>query len=272
LPGGGEEAQDFAAWLAEWYHLVYLPGEQVALERLLRSDNSFLRADAFLALHMDAVAERELNVLEDTFGSDPRMLDLLVEYFETVGLHKRAIRMAERILGMSPAKSIGEAPVYLRRKICPEHFGEIVTRACGEYGIDRNLFYSLIRQESLFEPDAVSWVGARGLAQIMPHTGRWIARKLGDRGFQTRDLLDPETNIRFGTYYLSVQLEDHEGDIMRALAAYNGGPDNVERWWEYSGAEDQDVFVEDIGFAQTDDYVRRVYLYAQFYRETYGER
>ena len=268
----GEELHGFAAWLAEWYDLVYLPGERVALERLLRSDAAFLRADAFLALHMAAAAARELATLEDTFGSDPRMLDLIIDYLETVGLHKRAVRLAERILGMSPAESIRGAPTHLRRKICPEHFSEIVAPACDEYGIDRKLFYSLMRQESLFEQDAVSWVGARGLSQIMPRTGRWIARKLGHRGYQTGDLLDPETNVRFGTYYLSVQLKDHDGDVMRALAAYNGGPDNVERWWGYGGGEDQDVFIEDIGFAQTEDYVRRVYLYAEFYREIYGER
>ena len=266
----GEEFRRFEAWLAEWYDLIYIAGERVALERLLRSDASFQRVDAFLALHMPDAAARELEILEDTFASDPRMLDLLIDYFVTVGLHKRAVRAAERILGMSPARSIGEAPTYLRRRICPKHFTDIVVPACRDNDIDQNLFYSLMRQESLFEPDAVSWVGARGLSQIMPHTGRWIARKLGHRGFKTRELLDPGTNVRFGTYYLRVQLEDHDGDVMRALAAYNGGPDNVERWWEYGGSGDTDVFVEDIGFAQTDDYVRRVYLYAEFYEEIYG--
>lgn len=277
--GGGELAfgadqafHEFAAWLAEWYPLVYVPGERVALDRLLRSDAAFVRADAFLAIHMTATAAGELYLLEESFGSDPRMLDLLINYFESQGLHRRAIRVAERLLAMSPARSISDAPLYLRRMICPEHFGETVTRVCQEYGIDRNLFYSLMRQESLFESDAVSWVGARGLSQIMPHTGRWIAKQLGERGFRSGDLLDPETNIRFGAYYLSVQLEQNGGDVMRALAAYNGGPENVERWWQYGGADDQDVFIEDIGFSQTDDYVRRVYLYARFYREVYGER
>ncbi len=262
--------QGFAAWLAEWYDLVYVPGERIELVRMLRSDPSFKRADAFMALHMMTEAGRELSLLEDTYGSDPRMLDVLTGYYESVGQNKRAISMAEWILRMSPAESIGDAPAYLRRKICPVHFEGAVETECAERGVDRDLFYSLIRQESLFEPRAVSWVGARGLSQIMPGTGRWIARELGMRGFRTSDLFDPETNIEFGVYYLSLQLEDFDGDEMRALAAYNGGPENVSRWWAYGGGRDSDLFVEDIGYEQTSDYVRRVYLYREFYRELEG--
>ncbi|MBD3348650.1 MAG: transglycosylase SLT domain-containing protein [Candidatus Eisenbacteria bacterium] len=259
--------QDFAAWLAEWYHLVYVPGERIELARMLRKEPAFLRADAFLLLHMPDEAGRELSHLEDMYGSDPRMLDILIGYYEAMGLHSRGIRLAEWILELSPADTISDAPPYLRRKICPDHFDAVVRNECSRYGIDPALYYSLMRQESLFEPEAVSWVGARGLSQIMPGTGLWIARRLGVRGFRTKDLLDPELNIRFGAYYLAEQLEDFEGDIMRALAAYNGGPHNVDRWWDYGGGRDTDVFVEDIGYAQTYDYVRRVFLYGEFYRE-----
>ncbi|MFH1502435.1 MAG: transglycosylase SLT domain-containing protein [Candidatus Eisenbacteria bacterium] len=259
--------QGFAAWLAEWYPLVYVPGERIQLVRMLRADPSFQRADAFMALHMQKEAEAELSLLEDSFGSDPRMLDIMIGYYEGAGLHKRAIGLAEWILELSPVESLGDAPHYLRRKMCPVHFEGLVVAECAERGVDPELLLSLIRQESLFEPDAVSWVGARGLSQIMPATGTWIARRLGERSFRTNDLFDPATNVRFGTYYLSVQLEEFDGDALRALAAYNGGPDNVPRWWGYGGGRDSDVFVEDIGYSQTNDYVRRVYLYGEFYKE-----
>ncbi len=264
------ELRDFASWLAGWYEAVYMPGTRVDLYHVLRSRPSFARADAFLALHMRAAAERELRVLEDEFGGDPRMLDVLSTYYERVGLSQRAIRLAEWILELSPADGPGAAPAYLRKKICPIHFEEIVLRECSKRGLDPGLLFSLIRQESLFEADAVSWVGARGLAQIMPRTGKWIARRLGEKHFRLADLMRPETSIRFGAYYLAEQLEKFDGDLMRALAAYNGGPENVERWWRYGGESDSDVFVEDIGFSQTAAYVKRVYLYAEFYRETYG--
>ena len=149
-------------------------------------------------------------------------------------------------------------------------YPEIVGAESGEQGIEPHIVYSLMRQESLFEFDAVSWVGARGLTQIMPPTGRWIARRVGHRGFRLSHLLDAETNVHFGVYYLSEQLDDFDGDLLRALAAYNGGPDNVKRWWKYGGTSDSDVFVEDIGFSETSNYVRRVYRYYRSYDEIYG--
>ncbi len=230
----------------------------------------FARADLFLALHMRDEALAELELVEDVLGSDPRMLDVLVNYYEKEGLHKRAIRIAERLLTISPAEQLSDAPIYLRKKVCPRHFSDIVIEECEESGLDPNLFFSLMRQESLFEPEAVSWAGAHGLSQIMPSTGRGIARRLGVRGFRTNHLLRPETNVRFGTYYLAGLIEDFDGDILRALAAYNGGPDNAERWWGYGGGRDSDVFVEDIGFSETNDYVRIVYRYYGIYREIYG--
>ena len=249
----GGEALDFAAWLAEWYDEVYFPAERVALRQRIRSQPSFRRADTMLALHMRSSALAELSRLADGMNRDPRALDVLVEYCEGVGLHKRAILLAERILALSPADDLSDAPVYLQKRICPTHFRDIIERECASRSIDPYVEYSLIRQESLFEPGAVSWVGARGLSQIMPSTGRWVARRLGHSGFRNSHLFDPEINVRFGTEYLSVQLDEFDGDVLRALAAYNGGPDASERWWGYGGERDSDVFVEDIGYSQTDE-------------------
>jgi soluble lytic murein transglycosylase len=268
--GGSGEFHDFAIWLGTWYSGVYMPAGRITLRQELSSRPSYVRGGTFLAVDMRELAEAEFALLESTLGGDPRLLDILGSLYEREGLHKRAVRLAERILELSPAEGLGDAPLYLRRKICPVHFDDLVLSACADSGIDESLFFSLIRQESLFEPDAVSWVGARGLAQIMPGTGRWIAQELGVRSYSTRLLLDPATNIRFGAYYLSLQIEDFEGDVMRALAAYNGGPESAKRWWGYGGGRDTDVFVEDIGYAQTADYVRRVYLYGEFYRDAYG--
>lgn len=270
IVGGTGEFHDFAVWLGTWHNEVYMPAGRIALRDGLSLRPSFVRGNTLLAIHMRDLAEGEFAHLEDTLGGDPRLLDILSSLYERAGLNKRAVRLAERILALSPAEGLSDAPIYLRKKICPVHFDDVVLPACAERGIDRSLFFSLIRQESLFEPDAVSWVGARGLSQIMPSTGRQIARELGVRSYNTRQLLDPVTNVRFGTYYLSLQIEDFDGDIIRALAAYNGGPESARRWWGYGGGRDTDVFIEDIGYPQTADYVRRVYLYGEFYRDAYG--
>jgi soluble lytic murein transglycosylase len=83
-------------------------------------------------------------------------------------------------------------------------------------------------------------------------------------------LFDPATNVRFGTEYFAMQLEEFDGDVVRSLAAYNGGADSAKRWWGYGGGRGADVFVEDIGYSETADYVRRVLLYSEFYRDLYG--
>lgn len=269
--GGTGEFHDFAVWLAGWHGEAYVATGRASLLGELLAEPGYIRGETFLAIRMRNLAEQEFAALEDTLAADPRLLDVLSSLYERAGLRRRAIRVAERILEASPAKSVSDAPTYLRKKICPVHFAEIVVPSCEDEDIDPNLCFSLIRQESLFEADAVSWVGARGLSQIMPGTGRWIADRLGVKRFRTPKLLDPETNLQFGTYYLSLQMEDFDGDVFRALAAYNGGPDNAARWWEYGGGRDSDVFVEDIGFSETADYVRRVYLYREIYRDTYGD-
>jgi soluble lytic murein transglycosylase len=269
--GGTGEFHDFAVWLAGWHGEAYVATGRAALLGELLAEPGYVRGETFLAIRMRDLAEREFAALESDLAADPRLLDALSSLYERAGLRRRAIRLAERILESSPADGVSGAPTYLRKKICPVHFEEVVVASCEDEGIDPNLYFSLIRQESLFEVDAVSWVGARGLSQIMPGTGRWIADRLGAKRFRTGELLDPETNVRFGAYYLSLQLEDFAGDVFRALAAYNGGPENAARWWEYGGARDSDVFVEDIGFSETADYVRRVYLYGEIYRDTYGD-
>ncbi len=266
----GQEADEFGRWVGEWSGRALAPVERMATRQQLMNLPHMVRADHMLALHMRVEAERELALLEREISAEPVILDILATYCENSGLNKRAIRIAERVLAMSPAESLSDAPIYLRKKICPRHFSEIVGNKCVEQGLEPNIMYSLMRQESLFEFDAVSWVGARGLTQIMPPTGRWIARRVGHRSFRLSHLLDPETNVHFGVYYLSQQIEDFDGDLLRALAAYNGGPNNVKRWWEYGGTSDPDVFVEDIGFSETSNYVRRVYRYYRSYDEIYG--
>lgn len=267
---GGSEALEFSTWLSGWHGGVYSTEERLALSEKLTKEPALVRAEILLSLHMRGAAERELRSLEESIREDPRLLDILTGIYERMGLHRKAVRAAERILAMSPADGMSKAPIYLRKKICPRHFTDAVLDHGSRRGLDPNLFYSLIRQESVFEPEAVSWAGARGLAQVMPSTGRWIARRLGRRPYRTSHLLAPELSIEFGSYYLSLQVERFDGDILRALAAYNGGPDSAERWWGYSDSRDSDVFVEDIGFSETSDYVKIVYRYYRFYEDIYG--
>lgn len=269
-PGTHTEALGFGAWVQEWSG-GFPPRSRMELVRDLSQVPSFVRGDTFLAIRMETAAAREFGVLEEALARDPLMLDVLCDYYVKMGFPRRSIRVANAILTLSPAGSVSEAPLYLRKRVCPILYGDLIAAACKERGVDPLLFCSLVRQESLFEAGAVSGAGARGLAQIMPATGKWIARRLREPGYGTDDLTRPATNIRFGAYYLSLEMERMGGDTLRALAAYNAGEGNASRWWDFGGGRDTDVFVEDIGFAETTDYVRRVYLYYQLYKDIYGE-
>ena len=145
-------------------------------------------------------------------------------------------------------------------------FREDLEAAAARVGLDPAWAYGLIRQESRFLLDAKSSVGAQGLMQIMPTTGRWIAKKLGQGEFKTEDLQDMKTNIRFGTYYLRSVFDDLDGSQAMASAAYNAGP-NRPRTWRASlpGPVEGAIFAEIIPFTETRDYVKKVLSNAVYY-------
>ena len=127
-----------------------------------------------------------------------------------------------------------------------------------------------MRQESRFINVARSGVGATGLMQIMPDTGRWIARRLGIKGFEPRDMNAPDTNIKFGTYYLKHVQNQLDGSPVLATAAYNAGPGRAQRWRTATPMEAA-VYIESIPFTETRDYVRKVMSNAMYYAARFGQ-
>ena len=118
------------------------------------------------------------------------------------------------------------------------------------------LVTSLIRQESRFEPEIRSPVGATGLMQVMPATGRWIADKLNLKDYS---LTNPEHNINLGTWYLDHTHKEYGDNSLLAVASYNAGPGNVAKWVKKYGLDDFDQFVENIPFPETRGYVESVF-------------
>ncbi|MFA5103832.1 MAG: transglycosylase SLT domain-containing protein [Candidatus Margulisiibacteriota bacterium] len=140
----------------------------------------------------------------------------------------------------------------------PRRYGEFVDKYCEQFGVEPSLMYALIREESRFNPRGLSRTMAHGLTQIMPSTGRGIARNLGIRHYNTSRLFEPELNVKMGAYYLSQQLKRFNGDKHLALASYNGGSGNVRRWVRKNGYSDIDEFVENIPYKETRGYVKKV--------------
>ncbi len=158
---------------------------------------------------------------------------------------------------------------YLYYLYYPYGYREFVQEYSSRYNLDPLFTLSVIRQESLFEPDAGSYAGAQGLMQIMPATGEGIARQIGIPNYNVNMLLDPDINIRMGTYYLKQQLNNFSQNEIYCLGAYNGGPGKMSEWISKRGSMDNDEFIENITYEQTREYIKIVmgnyYLYQMLY-------
>ncbi len=139
----------------------------------------------------------------------------------------------------------------------PMPLREIVVRRSGDIQLDPAFVYGLIRQESRFIMDARSHVGASGLMQVMPATAKWTAKKIGLTNFTPDQITDREVNVAIGTGYLKLVLDDFEGSMPLATAAYNAGPGR-SRNWRNGPVLEAAIWAENIPFQETRDYVKKV--------------
>ena len=146
----------------------------------------------------------------------------------------------------------------------PLRHEDVIRQQSREKEVDAALIAAVIYSESKFS-DRTSSAGARGLMQITPETAQDVERHSGGTTFKLGDLSDPEINIRYGTYRLRELLDRYGGDVVAALAAYNAGPTNVDRW---GGS---DLSVDGIPFPETRAYVEGVLDKQQAYRDTYAQ-
>jgi soluble lytic murein transglycosylase len=227
------------------------------------------RALLEIGLRREAIADSER--LLSAAWNDPLALGRLAFFFHDQDLHGLAARCAIRLAALWPAGGLNEAPQTLRRLAYPLAYTDLLSAESQKRNLDPLLLASLIRQESLFEPSAESSAGARGLSQVMPATGRQLARFLGMEPYSADDLYRPSVSIEFGAYYLATLLQVFDDQIPVALAAYNGGPGNTQRWLD-AVSGDLDLFVETITAEESRRFLRRVYegyvIYETLYRAT----
>jgi len=167
------------------------------------------------------------------------------------------------------AAEIKDLPAYVWTTIYPLKHGESLKTASLKENLDPALVAALICQESTFDERARSVVGARGLMQIMPYTGRPLARELGVR-FTPKILNEPETSLTFGTRYFRQMMERFDSRPEAALAAYNAGPHRVEKWLAPNPQMRSDEFAESIPFSETRAYVMIILGARDQYRRLYG--
>lgn len=147
---------------------------------------------------------------------------------------------------------------YLYYLAFPYGYKDFVAMYSSQNNLDPLFVLAVIREESSFKADAVSFAGALGLMQIIPSTGKSIANQLGTKNFSQSMLLDPETNIKMGTFYLKQMLDNFDQNKYFALGAYNGGPRAMEKWVSSRGNMDIDEFIETIPYDETRNYIKKV--------------
>lgn len=159
--------------------------------------------------------------------------------------------------------------MYIKSKYPLEYSKEIVTYS-NEFDVDPVLVASVICRESKFKRKAESKAGAKGLMQIMPETGEWIADSL-KTDFEVDDLYVAKTNIRFGCWYLEYCLDKYDGRVDEALAAYNAGPNKVNEWLKDSRYSSDGKTLKDIPFEETKEYVEIVNKNYEMYKKYYSK-
>ncbi len=170
---------------------------------------------------------------------------------------------------LTVAKSDHQDDLELR---FPLLYRDLIEQNAQRQRLDTGWVYGIVRQESAFVPDARSPVGALGLMQLMPATGRLTARKLKIPARSTHAILDIENNLRLGTGYLREMLDRYTGNQVLATASYNAGPNRIVEWLEGEDGMDAEVWVETIPYNETRNYVKNVLAYTAVYEHRLNQR
>jgi soluble lytic murein transglycosylase len=158
---------------------------------------------------------------------------------------------------------------YLRLGFPAVHYGRLMAEAM-RHQVEPERLWAIIRQESLYDPLAVSGAGALGLMQILPATLRRIVREEGLAPLPSEALFRPALNLALGSGFFADRLEEFDYRLLPTLAAYNAGEGKARQWLEAADGDSDEVFVECIGYPETQGYVRRIVWLIWVYRSYYG--
>lgn len=158
----------------------------------------------------------------------------------------------------------------LMKTIYPMKYEDTISKYAIEYGLDIYLIAAIIKVESNFDSLARSNKGALGLMQIKASTGRWIGEQLGIKDFEEDMLYQPEINIKMGCWYLNYLLKYYNGNIQLALAAYNGGLGNVNKWLNDENCSEDGISLKNIPFEETSTYMKKISRAYNIYKKIYN--
>jgi soluble lytic murein transglycosylase len=213
-------------------------------------------------------AVRELQAAAATEGGTWGPAETAQLYVET-GHYDRAIETMKRSTPNYFALDIPDLPRSYWEALFPKAYWPDLKRSAAANALDPYLVASLIRQESEFNPSAVSRANAVGLMQLLPKTGKMVAKEVKLKRYNPSQLYTPAVNLQLGTRYFKGMV-DKFGSFEYALAAYNAGSDRVEEWLGQGKYRDPQEFVESIPFTETREYVQAIMRNANVYKQLYG--
>jgi soluble lytic murein transglycosylase len=255
-----------------WTVLASSDSQRNGVPPQLQHDVHYLRLMALQAIQLTREARREFEQVYASHGTDTEMFPQIVNLAGTLGAYDIGIRLAIRHFGQ-PLRT-GQLPPTSPAWSGAFPMGyQTIIQSVAPHHVDPFLVSGLIREESLYSARVVSPVGAIGLMQLMPATAKNVAQQLhlSDSTYDSDRLYQPEHNIQVGTHYLGQLLNEFQGNIIYAVAAYNAGPRAVKRWIAKNGHRPADEFVEFIGYRETRGYVKRVVGSYRIYRTLFGQ-
>ena len=227
-----------------------------------------------LRLYEDAIPQLDHHINTNTTSlPEQKCFHDLIACYEGLAMYDKARKVTEKSLESPAFANATRADLEkLQHKLYPRYYAATVEKYAKMYNVDTFLIAAMILEESRYNAEAVSWAGAIGLMQIMPATGRELARKLKIRRFRTSMLKQPDINIRMGTKYIGELNSWFDGNPMLVIGAYNGGPGRMERWVSTKNIKDIDEFVEKIRIRETRLHIKKVIdsydNYVELYQET----
>ncbi len=224
------------------------------------------RVDLLSELDLRDDMVREVTQLRRQFSSE-----VDGEYALAEALNARGYTLTGVSIGWQLRDREGAWNPRLLRIVYPFPFRSMVVPEARDQGLDPYLVAGLIRRESAFSPAVSSGAGAIGLMQIMPATGRGLARGAGLDHFEVSMLKEPEVNVHLGVRYLASLMKQFHGELPLVLSAYNAGPNRAVVWQKLPESRDMELLAERIPYPETRDYIRHVLLHRALYRALYPD-
>ena len=254
-------------WIRSTFGVVQ-DGPLWPLSPELEAEPRIVRGRELWAVGAFADAEDEFyDVLED-YQLDGLASYQMAIFFRILGSYTPSMQGAANMITAAGLSTL-QAPAYIARMRYPLFYQETLQRIAQEYNLDPLLLASLIRHESLFNTNATGGAGEKGLTQVIPSTGEYIAEQLNWPDYQHRDLFRPHAGIEFGAFYLSEQMRAFNGNTYAALAGYNAGPGRSQQWLQLSGGA-PDAFMSTITIESVQRYIQLIYRNYNIYRTLYG--